>query len=190
MKRVLIIVDVQVDFCEGGNLEVKNGASIIPNINKLTDSDKFDMIIATQDYHPWDHLVAFEEWPVHCVAGSLGADFHPALNQQKIGYILRKGMNPDVDSYSGFKDNDGVSETGLRSLIDSLEDDVEVCIVGIATEVCVFNTAKDAADYYSNVFVLPDACAGLTEESTESTLEELYKLGVETEYTTEDILND
>jgi nicotinamidase/pyrazinamidase len=190
MKKVLLIVDIVNSFCPGGELSTEDGAKIIPNVNKLSNSGIFDMVIAIQEFHPPNHKTAFVDWGKHGVIGTKGSEFHPDLDQSKIQVILRKGMDPEVDAYSPFKDENGKEETPLRAIIDSLEDDVEVYITGIATEVCVFNTAKDARELYDQVTVIPDACAGLIAMSTKEALRNLGYLGVETTYSTEDIIND
>jgi len=190
MKKVLIIVDVLRDFCPGGSLAVEGGLNIIPNINKLSNSNIFDLVAAIQENHPDGHKTAFLNWPKHCVIGTKGAEFPPELDLFNVQVILRKGMNPEADAYSPFKDENGKEETPLRAIIDSLNDDVEIYITGIATEVCCFNTAKDARELYESVFLIPDACAGLGEESTKKALEDLEAMGVETTYSTQDVLDD
>ena len=198
-KKVLIIVDVQNDFCPGGSLAVADGEKIISNINLLSNSGLFDMIIASQDWHPADHISfasqhagkrSFETivvdygtqtlWPDHCVQGTHGADFHPRLDQKPIHFIVRKGYRKNVDSYSAFLENDRIISTKLSKLIEPY--DFEVHIVGIATDVCVFNTAIDAMSYGvvtdGKVFVIEDACAGVTPGGTEKALEQLIRVGV------------
>src|SRR5690606_2099670 len=127
--RALIIVDIQNDFVTGGKLEVPNGEQIIPLVNML--SEKFDLVVATQDWHPQDHksfasnhpgkapfekimLEGLEQvlWPDHCVQGSRGADFHPQLQMDRVEAIFRKGMTTTIDSYSGFFDNGHKKATG------------------------------------------------------------------------------
>lgn len=192
MNKTLIIVDVQNDFCPGGSLAVEKGAEIIPVINTLSESGLFKKIITTQDWHPKQHIsfsdncgtdpFQFNEeagqvvWPVHCVQGTKGAELHPNLNTKPIQYILRKGMNPEIDSYSGFLENDKKTETGLFNLIDE-KDLLYIC--GIATDVCVFNTAMDAVKgKFKQVFIVEDACAGVTEEGSLKALKELQVAGV------------
>jgi len=176
--KYLIVVDVQNDFCPGGSLAVEDGDKIIPNINKLMTSIEFDRIIATQDWHPLDHIsfasthnedeftkikVDYGKqmlWPDHCIMDTEGAYFRPSLLQWPIQFIVRKGYRTKVDSYSGFVENDRRTETGLGDLIKLGS---EIYVVGIATDVCVLNTAEDALDY-GNVYVVEDACAGVTFE--------------------------
>lgn len=194
MKKYLIIVDVQNDFCPCGSLAVEDGDKIIPNINRLTASEKFDKVIATQDWHPEGHIsfasrhglepftkVTLPDfsgqvtvWPVHCVAGTIGAELNPSLRQEQIHYIMRKGYRKDVDSYSAFMENDKETETGLGNLIDCGAD---IYVVGIATDVCVLNTAMDALDY-GNVYVVEDACAGVTTKGTEEAITKMKRFGI------------
>jgi len=190
--NTLIVVDVQNDFCEGGSLAVKDGVKIIDTINKLTHLDFFDKVIATQDWHPEKHcsfasthgVEPFTElygdtvWPDHCVAGSWSAELHKDLDQSKISLIVRKGLNVDVDSYSGFSDNDRKNATGLSLLCDIKNEESDVYIVGIATDVCVYYTAQDALDLGYNVYIIEDACAGVTEAGAKSALRVLKNLGV------------
>jgi len=186
-KKVLIVIDIQNDFC------VENGKKIIPTINDIM-KHKFDMIIATQDWHPVDHIsfasthgkspfdivdVSYGKqivWPNHCVQGTHGAELYPELDIKPIRFIVRKGMNKDVDSYSAFLENDHRTETGLYQLIPK---DSDIYICGIATDVCVFNTALDAKNkFYSNISVIEDACAGVTPNGTEKAIEHMKEAGI------------
>jgi len=192
-KKVLIVVDVQNDFCSGGSLAVENGHKIIPVINDVMKNN-FDMIIATQDWHPENHIsfasnhdknpfdvidVPYGKqmvWPNHCIQGTYGAELHSELNIKPIRFIVRKGMNKDIDSYSAFLENDYHTETGLYQLIPESSD---VYICGIATDVCVFNTALDAKKgFYSSIFVIKNACAGITPNSAEKAIEHMEKAGI------------
>lgn len=192
MKKALIIVDVQNDFCPGGSLAVEDGDKIIPNINKLSKSGEFDIIIASKDWHPRNHISFAKThnvepftqvenkivWPIHCVQGSTGAELRPSLNTHKINLILHKGMDLNHDSYSAFADDDG-KETGLRDILKS-EYDMYIC--GIATDVCVNATALDAFTAWKinnpDVYVITDACAGVTPEGVEDTLSDLETKGI------------
>ncbi len=194
MKKALIIADVQNDFCPGGNLEVKAGFKIIDNINKLSNSGKFNLVVATKDWHPPDHISfasqhveknPFDEielpygkqtlWPDHCIQGKWGSEFNPALDMNPVHFILRKGYRENIDSYSAFLENDKVTETGLFNFIPIT---YEVYIVGIAFDVCVKATALDAVPKYHYVYVIKDACAGLTKEGVKETLVEFDLWGV------------
>ena len=160
--HALIIVDIQNDFLKGGSLEVSNANEVIPVINQL--QNQFDLIVATQDWHPHNHksfasqhddkfefdtidLNGLEQvlWPDHCVQGTFGAEFHKDLNTNKIEAIFRKGMDKEVDSYSGFYDNGRRKNTGLLGYLKDRNVN-EVSIAGIASDFCVIFTANDALD--------------------------------------------
>ena len=159
--KALIIVDVQVDFLPGGALAVAHGDEIIEFINK--EQSKYELVVATQDWHPTTHksfaskhglpvgavieLNGLEQqlWPDHCIQATLGSSFSSALNQDRIEAIFRKGMNPQIDSYSGFYDNGRLKSTGLDAYLKSRGVN-EVHICGLAADFCVFFTAMDALD--------------------------------------------
>ena len=131
MKKALIIVDVQNDFCEGGALAVPGANEIISYINLLMEENEYDKIVLTQDWHPANHKsfastngkkvgdtiilngIPQFMWPDHCVQGTSGAEFHKDLNREKVDHIIQKGKNIDFDSYSGFQDNNHFTKTGL-----------------------------------------------------------------------------
>ena len=158
--KALIIVDVQNDFVPGGALAVPDGDKIIERINKL--QEKFDLVVATQDWHPAKHksfasqhpdnspfdqinLDGIEQtlWPDHCIQGTKGAEFHKDLNMNKVEAIFRKGTNPKIDSYSGFFDNQRKKSTGLDNYLKAHNvNSVFVC--GLAADYCVYYTALDA----------------------------------------------
>lgn len=173
----LLVIDVQNDFCPGGSLAVRDGDQVVPVINHFTS--KFSRVVATQDWHPDDH-VSFAKnhpkknvydrvevnglsqvlWPIHCVQGTIGADFHPALKTEDFDVILRKGTNPSVDSYSAFMDNDKKLMTGLEGYLRSLGIS-KVFICGLATDYCVFFSAMDAVSLGFSTHVIIDACRGV-----------------------------
>lgn len=175
-NTALIVVDVQNDFCPGGALAVKNGSRVVPAINSLMDS--FEVIVGTQDWHPVNHSsfasnndaepfsvktlngVNQVMWPEHCIQGSNGADFHPDLHADAFNIIIRKGTNPDIDSYSAFTENDGVTVTGLRGWLSELGIK-KVYITGLATDFCVLYTALDAVKAGFETYVIEDACKGV-----------------------------
>ena len=179
MKSALIVVDVQNDFCKGGALEVKNGDDVIPIINKLVKSDKFDFIIATQDWHPKSHKsfasnhknknvydviklngIAQVLWPDHCVQRRKGSRFHKELELGKNYKVFKKGTNPEIDSYSGFYDNDHKSSTGLAEYLKK-KDITKVYVTGLATDYCVKFTALDSVKEGFRTFVIKDAVRGV-----------------------------
>jgi nicotinamidase/pyrazinamidase len=140
MAEALLIVDFQNDFTPGGALAVPEGDRIAERVNELLGSGRFDLVVATRDWHPRDHG-SFEEkggpWPVHCVQGTEGAELHSALDRSKLHVVIDKGQNPETEGYSGFE------ETELAEVLR--EHDVDkVTIVGLATDICVKNTALDA----------------------------------------------
>ncbi|MDY3505734.1 bifunctional nicotinamidase/pyrazinamidase [Riemerella anatipestifer] len=161
MKKALIVVDVQNDFCEGGALAVPNANEIIPYINLLIEENQYDKIIFTQDWHPANHKsfasnngkkvgetislngVPQFMWPDHCVENSFGAEFHKDLDTSKVDYIVKKGKNPEIDSYSAFQDNNHFMKTGLADYLK--ENDIQLVeIVGLALDYCVKYTCLDA----------------------------------------------
>jgi len=192
--KTLIIIDAQNDFMPGGALEVKDGDEIVPKINSVFS--KFDLIIATQDWHPKDHksfasnhsgkntfdtiiLNGLEQtlWPNHCVQGSDGAKFHSELNTKPIEAIFRKGMNPEIDSYSGFYDNDHQKNTGLAGYLrDKGADDLYFC--GLAADICVYFSMIDALKENFNVSLLKQATKPLNPEEFSIQIDELKKKGV------------
>lgn len=158
--KALIIVDVQYDFLPGGSLEVAKGDEILPIINSIQKD--YDLVVATQDWHPQDHLSFASKhegrlpievidldgleqvlWPDHCVQESYGAQISEDLDSSRIEAIFRKGMDPRIDSYSGFYDNGKRKDTGLAGYLKARKiDEVHVC--GLAADFCVFFTAMDA----------------------------------------------
>lgn len=150
-KDVLIVVDVQNDFCPRGALAVPDGDKVVPKLNKVMG--KFRYVIATQDWHPKNHISFKAQggiWPPHCVQGTKGADFHPKLNSKKFTHIVRKGTDPKKEAYSGF------DETGLESLLKSLRIR-HVFVGGLATDYCVKATTLDSREAQFSTFVLKDA---------------------------------
>lgn len=159
MKRALLVIDVQNDFCEGGALAVAGGNSIVGPINAMLGD--FGTVVLTQDWHPAGHgsfasthgAAPFTSidvsygpqvlWPDHCIQGSKGAAFHPALDVTRATLIIRKGMNPAVDSYSAFRENDKTTRTGLAGYLRDRGVE-EVVLVGLATDFCVGWSALDA----------------------------------------------
>jgi nicotinamidase/pyrazinamidase len=179
--RALIIVDVQNDFCEGGSLAVTGGAAVAAAISERLAEHEYAHIVATKDFHidPGTHFAAHpdyaDSWPPHCVAGTAGANFHPALNTAPVEAVFFKGAH--AAAYSGFE---GADENGAL-LADWLrERDVDaVDVVGIATDYCVRATAADAARGGFATRVLLDLTAGVAPDSTAKAIDELRAAGVE-----------
>ena len=181
--RALIIVDVQNDFCEGGSLAVAGGAAVARSISSLLASagHGYDHVVATKDYHidPGSHFAKDPDyvhtWPVHCVAGSPGAEFHPDLATEPIEAVFRKGAH--AAAYSGFE---GVTDDGTP-LADWLRaHDVDrVDVVGIATDYCVRATAADAAAGGFSTSVLLELTTGVAPGTTAEAITQLRDTGVE-----------
>lgn len=181
MAKALIIVDVQNDFVEGGALGVEGGAAVAEGISDLP-KDEYDLIIATRDWHDPDndnggHFAEepdyVDTWPVHCVAGTSGAEYADDLDVVMDAHLI-KGMGEPA--YSGFE---GTIQG--QSLADYLETNhvTDIDVVGIATDFCVRATALDAIDAGFQVRVLTNLIAGVSEASSEAALEELEEAGVE-----------
>lgn len=172
MKKALLIVDVQNDFCPGGSLAVKEGDKVVPVINKI--AKQFDFVISTQDWHPTD-TVHFEKWPVHCVADTHGSEFHPELETDQIDLKLLKGTENKDDGYSAF-------EATNSSLTDFLkENEIErLYVTGLATDYCVRASALDAVENGLQTYVVTDAIAAvnLKPDDGQKTLDELESKGV------------
>ena len=175
MAEALVIVDYQNDFNPGGALAVPEGDRIAERINQLAASDRFDLVVATRDWHPPDHGSFTEQggiWPVHCVQGSEGAELAPALDRANIDVVIDKGQDPGTDGYSGF---DG---TNLAQLLRERGID-RVTVVGLATDYCVRHTAIEAAQQGFEVTVDRDAVRGVDVEpgDSERALEEMRAAG-------------
>lgn len=175
--KALLIIDVQNDFCPGGNLAVPDGDTVVPIINTLID--RFDIIIQTQDWHPSDHSsfasnhpeknpyetveLAYGTqvlWPDHCIQNSKGAEFHPKLNTKKTQVIIRKGFRKDIDSYSTFYENDKITTTGLRGYLKE-RGVKELFVTGLATDFCVKWSILDGLEAGFKMFLVQDAVKGI-----------------------------
>ncbi len=194
--RALLVVDVQNDFCPGGSLAVEEGDQVVEVINGLMPL--FERVVATQDWHPKDH-VSFASshpgkkvldivdadgipqvlWPDHCVRGTRGAELFPRLEVGRIELVLRKGLRRRLDSYSAFFENDHVTDTGLRYYLSGLGAR-EIFLCGLATDYCVRSSALDARRLGFEVFVVRDACRGVgfPTGSVEKALAEMTAAGV------------
>ncbi len=193
--EALLIIDVQNDFLPDGALAVPDGDQVIPIINQL--QKRFDLIIATQDWHPANHgsFAANHEgkkpgdmvllsgvsqmlWPVHCVQDSPGADFHPSLDREKWSRVFRKGTNPLVDSYSGFFDNNRMEDTGLSSYLRQNGIDT-VYVTGLATDYCVKFTVLDALNEGFTTLLVGDATKGvnIATDDSDQAIREMAKAG-------------
>jgi len=160
MSRALVIVDFQNDFCPGGALAVPGGDEVADKLNALAASGEYDLVVATRDWHPADHGSFAEQggpWPVHCVAGTPGAELHPALDRSPIDVVVDKGQDPGTEGYSGFQG------TGLADLLRERGVD-HLDLGGLATDYCVKNTALDALREGFSVTVDSTAVRGVEVE--------------------------
>jgi nicotinamidase/pyrazinamidase len=179
MPEALIIVDFQNDFTPGGALAVREGDRIAERLNELSADPRFDLVVATRDWHPADHgsfVAQGGPWPPHSVQGTEGAELNPALDRAAIDVIVDKGINPDAEGYSGFE------ETNLEQLLRERGID-RVTVVGLATDYCVKNTALDALKRGFDVTVEADAVRGVevNQGDSERALEELRGAGATVE---------
>jgi len=193
--KALIIVDVQNDFLPGGALAVEKGDEIIPVVNRLQDSGYFDLIIATQDWHPKDHgsfasshpgkspfekttLSGLEQilWPDHCVQGTEGAEFSKLLYVKNIEAIFRKGMDKNIDSYSGFFDNGKLKDTGLAAYLNG-RNITDVFVAGLAGDFCVFFTSMDAIDTGFKTTLIEDATRSINDDDFKAKTKLLMEKG-------------
>lgn len=175
--KALLLIDIQNDFMPGGALAVTGGDEIIPTVNELMP--QFEVIVATQDWHPADHgsfaanhpgqtlyshvnLDGLSQtlWPVHCVQETGGALFAPGLDTRRITRVFPKGMNPRIDSYSGFFDNGHRASTGLADWLRA-QHITHLTVAGVATDFCVKFTVLDALAEGFTVEVLTAACRGV-----------------------------
>lgn len=177
MKKALILIDLQHDFCEGGSLAVKGAQEVIQLANQL--QSKFDVVLATQDWHPADHASFEELWPVHCVQDSHGAKLHDQLDVKKIEKIFYKGTDKNIDSYSAFFDNAHLHQTGLGDYLKQ-KNITDIYIMGLATDYCVKYSCLDALALGFNVYLIQDACRAveLNVGDEEKTIKELQAAGV------------
>jgi nicotinamidase/pyrazinamidase len=193
----LILVDLQHDFMPGGALAVAHANEVIPLANQL--QSRYDLIVATQDWHPAHHKSFASQhpgkqpgelidlkglpqvlWPDHCVQGTHGARFVDTLDMRQVAAIFRKGMDPDVDSYSGFFDNGHVHTTGLAGYLREHAIS-EVHVLGVATDYCVKFTALDALREKFHVKLLLPACRGveLKAGDVDAAVNEMSSQGIE-----------
>lgn len=197
-KRALLVVDVQNGFCANGNLPVPGGEAVVPVINRLMAEGGYDLIVASQDWHPPDHKSFASQhpgkkpfemgslrgrpqvmWPDHCVQGSRDAELHPELDRNRIHLVQRKGEDRETDSYSAFRDNHAERTTGLDAELKRHGiEQLDVC--GLATDYCVKFSALDAVAMLPGVEVrvIENASRGITPEGVKSAFEELRQAGV------------
>jgi nicotinamidase/pyrazinamidase len=176
-EDLLLVIDVQNDFCPGGALAVNDGDAVVPAINRL--SQRFGHVVLTQDWHPPGHSsfasshpgsVPFETiampygqqtlWPDHCVQGTMGSAFHPDLSTLRAELVIRKGFRPEIDSYSAFYENDRRTPTGLAGYLRE-RGLTKVFLAGLATDYCVYYSAVDAHRLGFETVVIESACRAI-----------------------------
>jgi nicotinamidase/pyrazinamidase len=191
--RALILTDVQYDFLPGGALAVSDGDTVIPVLNQI--QDRFDLVVATQDWHPEDHgsfasnhpgrspfeigeLAGMEQvlWPNHCVQGEKGAGFSDELDMKRVEAIFRKGVEKNIDSYSGFFDNGRLKATGLAAYLKG-RGVKEVFIGGLAADYCVGFTALDALGQGFDTTVIEDATKAIDAQGWQRMKERIREMG-------------
>jgi nicotinamidase/pyrazinamidase len=187
--KTLVIIDMQNDFIPGGSLEVPGGDRLIPAINRL--QERFDLVIATQDWHPASHMSfasnhpgkkPFDKvewkgmeqvlWPDHCIQSTPGAEFHPKVDTRKIEALFRKGMDEKIDSYSGFYDNGHQKNTGLAGYLRERRAG-ELYFCGLAADVCVNYSIRDALREGFSATLIQDATCPINEDAYEKIKKEL-----------------
>lgn len=193
---VLLVIDVQNDFCSGGALAVPGGDEVVPVIHRI--APLFPHVVMTQDWHPRNHLSfasqhpgksPFEAidaaygrqtlWPDHCVQGSGGAEFHRQLHLPQAELILRKGFRPEIDSYSAFQENDHATKTGLAGYLRE-RGIARIFLVGLAYDYCVRYSAVDARGSGFQAIVVEDACRAIDlDGSVEAARLDFSRHGVE-----------
>lgn len=174
---LLLVIDVQNDFCPGGALAVNDGNAVVPAINRI--SERFGHVVLTQDWHPAGHTsfasshpgsAPFETiampygaqtlWPDHCVQGTVGAAFHPDLSTVRAELVIRKGFRPEIDSYSAFYENDRRTPTGLAGYLRE-RGLTRIFLVGLATDYCVYYSAVDARRLGFDAVVIESGCRAI-----------------------------
>ncbi|SDZ74855.1 bifunctional nicotinamidase/pyrazinamidase [Bizionia paragorgiae] len=192
--KTLLVIDVQNDFMPGGSLSVPDGDKVVPVINTI--QDKFDLVIATQDWHPKDHVsfasnhigkAVFEQiplhgksqtlWPDHCVQGSEGADFHPDLKTNVFEAVFKKGTDKEIDSYSAFYDNGHLKSTGLAGYLKE-KGVTELYLCGLAADICVYFSAYDAFKEGFRSYFIEDASKALDDNVFETLKKEMKAMGI------------
>ncbi|MHC5201662.1 bifunctional nicotinamidase/pyrazinamidase [Myroides sp. LJL119] len=193
--KALLVVDLQNDFLPGGALQVKDSDSIIPIINQI--QTKFDLVIASQDWHPKTHQSfasahqgkkLFEQidlnglnqvlWPDHCVQNTPGAEFSPKWDSRLVSAIFRKGMNPQIDSYSAFFDNGHLQSTGLLGYLQHMNV-TELYVCGLAADYCVYYSCMDAAKAKIKTYFLDFASKAISQQTLQEVYQSLKNANVE-----------
>jgi nicotinamidase/pyrazinamidase len=187
MPRALLVIDVQNDFCEGGALAVAGGAAVAGKIGKFLESTRYDLVVASRDWHDADNNNSGHfadsgvepnyktNWPVHCVAETNGAQYHPNLNTEAIGEHIFKGQGQN-----GYSIYEGITKSGqsFEEILNAHQID-EVDVVGIATDHCVLASALDSKSHGLKVRVISSLTAGVSEVTTEAAIDRMIDSGIE-----------
>jgi len=187
MPRALLVIDVQNDFCEGGALAVAGGAAVAGKISRFLESTSYDLVVASRDWHDADnnnsgHFADSDtepdyktNWPVHCVAETNGAQYHPNLNTEDIGEHIFKGQGQN-----GYSIYEGITKSGqtFDELLAAHQID-EVDVVGIATDHCVLASALDSKSHGLKVRVISSLTAGVSQVTTEAAIDRMIDSGIE-----------
>lgn len=179
---LLLLIDIQNDFCPGGALAVADGDAVVPVANALID--RFSHVALTQDWHPAGHssfassnagAAAFSAvgtdhgpqtlWPDHCIQGTAGAAFHPDLTIDRAELVIRKGFRPELDSYSAFFENDGRTPTGLAGYVRD-RGFTHMVMAGLATDFCVAWSALDARRLGLDVTMILPGCRAIDQDGS------------------------
>ncbi|CUW89333.1 bifunctional nicotinamidase/pyrazinamidase [Rhizobium pusense] len=195
--KALLLIDIQNGFCPGGNLAVADGDKVVPTANALIDNGGYDLIVASQDWHPENHGSFASQhpgkkpfdmgelsgkpqmmWPDHCVQGTADAEFHADLKTEAFDYIQQKGENPAVDSYSAFRDNDQGATTGLSDYL-TRQGVTQLDVCGLATDYCVSFSVLDALDMLPGVKVrfIEDASRGIDPQGIKAAIATMREKG-------------
>ena len=192
--NALILIDIQNDFLPGGSLEVPKGDEIIDNVNSIMDN--YNIVVATKDWHPKNHISFASNhknkkvgqkikinnldqmlWPDHCIKDSKGSEFPEKLDSHKIHKIFYKGVDSNIDSYSGFYDNGKIRSTGLSNFLKKSNIN-QVDIVGLATDYCVKYSSIDAYSEGFKTKVLCCCVRGISVETTKTAFKEMRDMGI------------
>ena len=193
--KTLVIIDVQNDFLKNGSLEVPYGNEVIEPINQIMKN--YELVVATKDWHPLDHISFASNhpgkkigdivkvdnldqmlWPDHCIQESKGSDFPETLNYTKIKKIFCKGINSQIDSYSGFHDNGKIRSTGLSNYLKT-NNVTSIDYVGLATEYCVKFTVLDSIEEGFKTSVILNGIKGINLEESNKALKEMKSIGID-----------
>ena len=197
MKKALIVVDMQNDFCKGGSLEVTDSESIVPYINCLMENKKYDEVVFTQDFHPKEHKsfasnqgknvgeiiclngISQVLWADHCIQGTFGAEIYSEIDKKYATKFIQKGMNPDIDSYSAFFDNQHLADTGLADYLRN-RGIKELEVVGLALDYCVKYTCLDAVKmgFKTALHFKGTRAVNLNPDDAKNTIFELLESGI------------